>query len=498
MDALVVGRPDRDGDIVRDALVEAGFTPVLCHEVERFRGCFRCRADCLVVMSGLATDEEAAALCRWIRAEQGCEDALVLVVPRNTSAESLGRLVDAGADEFLDRLDDRALLSLRLRMAFRRLGSLAAHHEAEHTYEVLYNNALIGLFRIAISDGRVLACNEHYASIYGYRNAAHVMSEFRVTNHYIDPGVRRDILEDMLGADTVRLYETQQRRLDGTVMWIASSARINAEGGYIDGVAMDISQRREAEAERQKLQRHIEQIQKQESLGTLAGGVAHHLNNLLQVILCNANMARLNIPHESRADGYLRTIEQNVHRAADLSGQMLVYSGRGRFRLEAIDLNALLRDTEGMLAVASASSARLSYHLGPDLPQFHGDPIQIRQLVLNLVENSSEALLGESGEIIISTYVQEHPADGSPDNPSGGADLRGRCVCLEVSDTGCGMDGETRRKIFDPFFSTKHTGRGLGLAAVQGIVRGHNADITVRSRTGEGTAFVVSFPATQR
>ena len=373
--------------------------------------------------------------------------------------------------------------------AVARLRAVEALYQNERQYEVLYNNAIVGLYRIAIDDGSMLACNEQYARIYGYRDPEHAQKEFLVTNHYIDPGVRNGIIRDMSDTGEIRRYETQQRRLDGSIMWIGSSSKIYPEEGFIDGVAMDITERKTAELERQKLQRHIEELQKQESLGTLAGGIAHHMNNLLQAILGSVGMARLSITGSSPADVYLNVIEQNIHRAADLSNQMLIYAGRGKYTLTPVDLNALLREMQSILHVTISPHAKLALELATDLPEFDGDSLQIRQIVMNLVENASEAMGSSGGTILVRTGTV-------PDVPD--AVCRGPHVCLEVKDSGCGMDAITLDRIFDPFFSTKHTGRGLGLAAVQGIVRSHNGGTSVHSRPGEGTVFSVMFPVPQQ
>ncbi|MBJ6725182.1 PAS domain S-box protein [Geomesophilobacter sediminis] len=261
------------------------------------------------------------------------------------------------------------------------------------------------------------------------------------------------------------------------------------------GIGHDITDQRKAEEERLSLERQLLHAQKLESLGVLAGGIAHDFNNLLMAILGNADLALMRIGNDSPGAENLRKIEQASARAADLAKQMLAYSGKGKFLVEKIDLNQLLKDMVSMLEVSVSKKAALRLNLHDPIPAIEADITQIRQVVMNLVINASEAIGEVNGVITLTT--------GSLDcdqNYLKGVWLNdhiraGRYVCLEVTDTGCGMDKETMGKIFDPFFTTKFTGRGLGMAAVLGIVRGHNGGINVYSEPGKGSMFKILLPA---
>jgi two-component system, cell cycle sensor histidine kinase and response regulator CckA len=259
----------------------------------------------------------------------------------------------------------------------------------------------------------------------------------------------------------------------------------------IYGSFRDITLEHAAEQEREKLGRKMLDAQKLESLGVLAGGIAHDFNNLLTVILANASFARFD-GHEN--DERLANIEVAARRAADLCRQMLAYAGKGSFIVQRIDLGELVHDTTQLLQVSISKKARLKLALVPALPPVHGDVSQLRQLVMNLVINASEAIGDANGEIRIATRRArpEAPASGaihSFDVPAG------ECVCLEVADTGHGMNPDTLARIFDPFFTTKFAGRGLGLAAVLGIVRAHHGALTVQSEPGRGSTFRLYLPA---
>ena len=251
---------------------------------------------------------------------------------------------------------------------------------------------------------------------------------------------------------------------------------------------------RRAAAERRALDRKLQETQKLESLGILAGGIAHDFNNLLGAVLGNASLARMDLAPDSPVQTCLEKIELAAHRAAELCKQMLAYSGKGHFVVQQIDLNALIEDTTRLLQVSISKRAILRFHLTPGLPALLGDATQLRQVVMNLVINASEALGETSGVISITTGVTR--ADHAyltgtffaPDLPEGDY------LFLEIADTGIGMTPEVLGRIFDPFFTTKFTGRGLGLAAVLGIVRGHRGALTATSDRGRGTTFRILFP----
>jgi len=282
--------------------------------------------------------------------------------------------------------------------------------------------------------------------------------------------------------------------------WYSVAAFRPAPGRFGCFVA-DITERKRMEKERLQLERRLLQSQKLESLGILAGGIAHDFNNLLMAILGNVDLALSDLSPLSPARESIREIETATRRAADLARQMLAYSGKGKFVLERIDLNELVREMSHLLEVTLSKKAVLKYNFAEFLPRMEGDPTQIRQIVMNLLTNASEAIGEQSGVVALSTgamfcdrpYLRNlEPFVGAPD---GAPPAEGLYVYFEVADTGCGMDAETLGRIFDPFFTTKFTGRGLGLAAVLGIVRGHRGLIKVYSEPGRGTTFKVLFPA---
>jgi PAS domain S-box-containing protein len=242
-------------------------------------------------------------------------------------------------------------------------------------------------------------------------------------------------------------------------------------------------------------------VQKLESIGVLAGGIAHDFNNLLHVVLGNADIALSNLATRSPAREPIEEVVRATLRAADLTRQLLAYSGKGAFVVRHLDLSTEVREMATLLRTAISKQATLTWELSSTLPAVSADPTQIRQIVMNLITNASDALGEKGGTITLRTGVTRLedlddqnfgvPLEGeSPAEPS-----QGPLVYLEIGDTGGGMTPDTLSRIFDPFFSTKFTGRGLGLAAVTGIVRSHHGLIRVRTAPGEGTVFRVLFPA---
>lgn len=247
-----------------------------------------------------------------------------------------------------------------------------------------------------------------------------------------------------------------------------------------------------AEEMKRDLERQMLQAQKMESLGLMAGGVAHDFNNLLVAILGNADLLQDMIPTESREQALVDEIGAASQRAAELCQQMLAFSGHGRLSRDRFCLEEVVSEMSHLLRVTVSKDAELEFLPGGDLPMMEGDATQIRQVIMNLILNASESLPDGRGRIQVRTSVaalEPTPVDHGLSIPT-----RGDFLCLEVRDTGEGMQPKTLERLFDPFFSTKFTGRGLGLAAVLGIVKAHGGGIQVESRAGVGSRFLVFLP----
>lgn len=237
--------------------------------------------------------------------------------------------------------------------------------------------------------------------------------------------------------------------------------------------------------------------QRLESLGLLAGGVAHDFNNLLGAIRTNMILAETDLSADSAARVALQDAQLAAQRAAELANQMLAYSGRGHFQVQPVDLSETVSEMARLAASSVSKRCALTLEVGRDLPAVEADLAQLRQVVLNLITNGAEALGDRAGKVVVRTGVRDCPNAELAQGPLAGLPA-GRYVMLEVTDDGCGMTPDVQARIFDPFFSTKFAGRGLGMAAVLGILRGHRGSIQVESEPGKGSTFRVLLPASTR
>ena len=296
-------------------------------------------------------------------------------------------------------------------------------------------------------------------------------------------------------------YESEYRIQDkhGCLKWVLDRGQgiYSNEGTllFIEGLAIDITGRKQAEADKTAFDRKLLESQKLESLGVLAGGIAHDFNNLLTTIVGHASMLGLDLPKLSPLQMHIKQIEAGVLRASELCQQMLAYAGKGRFLVQRTSLEKLVRDTTPLLKHSISKRALLQFEFRPGVPEIEVDATQIRQIIMNLVVNASDAIGDHDGTITVETSVlrrddpQLRHAVLPP--PPGKSDF----ACLRVRDTGAGMSAATLGKIFDPFFTTKFTGRGLGLAAVLGIVRSHEGSLLVTSTVNAGSVFTLLLPA---
>jgi signal transduction histidine kinase len=265
--------------------------------------------------------------------------------------------------------------------------------------------------------------------------------------------------------------------------------------------AAEIEKLRRRIAELEAKQAHLCRLEqsfeaaKLECLGVLAGGIAHDFNNLLMAILGNAELARLALPETSPAHECLGEIEKASNRAAELCRQMLVYSGRAHFTMRTVHLSSLVDETVQVLSGSLPEKVRLETQLGGDLPRVKADPGQVQQVVANLVQNAAESIEAAAGYVRVTTGAARCDTTCLGRSVGGGDLPEGVYAFVEVQDDGRGFGEETKARLFDPFFSTKFTGRGLGLAAVLGVVRAHRGAIEVDSQVGRGSRIRVLLPA---
>ncbi|MEP7226640.1 MAG: ATP-binding protein, partial [Gemmatimonadales bacterium] len=356
----------------------------------------------------------------------------------------------------------------RFRSLLSGLGSGAEYHTAA--------------FKLQPRDGGQLDAELTYSVRQAHRG------EPRVIRWLVQDVTQREEMARRIGA----LNRELESRVAARTADLSDAHRLAQELGEKEQTARRAAEFSEAQS------RHV---QKLESIGVLAGGIAHDFNNLLHVVLGNADIALSNLASGSPSREPIEEVVRATLRAADLTRQLLAYSGKGAFVVRNLDLSTEVREMATLLRTGISKQATLAWELSPTLPAVSADPTQIRQIVMNLITNASDALGETGGTITLRTGVtrledlddQHFGVRLEGEGPLGASDEP--LVYLEIGDTGSGMTPDTLSRIFDPFFSTKFTGRGLGMAAVMGIVRSHHGLIRVRTAPGEGTAFRVLFPA---
>ncbi len=345
-----------------------------------------------------------------------------------------------------------------------------------------------------------VTCSDELLRIFQIDRESATLADFAAVEHPEDREL--DLWHIQRGMEHGIPWDIEHRLLldNGTEKTVhtigAAQTSTTGKVSKLFGTVQDITERKHQEAERARLEAQLRHGQKLESLGLLAGGIAHDFNNLLMGIIGNTESTLAHLPHDSPARPYVEDTAKTAEICASLSNQMLAYSGKGAFVTEFVDRPAMIEDMANLLRASISKKAALEFDLPEGLPGLKANPAQLRQLIMNLIINASEALGDEQGQITI--RAQSAPCESTcvcREEIPGAIEPGDRTmISLEVSDTGCGMDDATQAQIFDPFFSTKFSGRGLGLAAVHGIVRGHQAGLEVDSKPGRGTTIRVHFP----
>ncbi|TAN39789.1 MAG: PAS domain S-box protein [Nitrospirae bacterium] len=380
----------------------------------------------------------------------------------------------------------------------RDLTDITGSDLAEDALRVIFDTSQAGIILVN-PQGTIVFANTRMAEMFGMTLEELIGTSYPEHLHESEKSVGDDRMRRLIKGE-IQAVSTERHyvRADGSDFWGYLSGRRleSAEGSLkaLVGIIADITERKQAEAERLDMERRLLHAQKLESLGILAGGIAHDFNNLLMAMLGNLEMSLLKLPPVSEARAGIEEAVRAGRRAADLTGQMLAYSGRGRFEVEEIDLNSLVTENVNLLKIATSKTVTLNLLLDKTLPPVLADAAQIQQVVMNLIINASEALGERPGVITITTGLRDYDQTGLSRSRIEKKPAPGRYLMLEVTDTGDGMEDETLQRLFDPFFSTKFTGRGLGMSAVLGIVKGHSGAIMVETEPGNGTSVRVLLP----
>ena len=366
--------------------------------------------------------------------------------------------------------------------------------ESQEKYRSIFQASNVGIIFCDI-DGGIIAANLAIEQLLGYAD-----EEMTGMNLRDFAPSELQYLQDLAEGrrDKFRL-EGQFVRKDSSTVWADLSVSVICAADnrpeYFIAVFSDITERKYVEEERLRLERQVQQMQKAESLGRMAGAIAHHFNNLIGAVMGNLELAAYDLPRESKASADIDNAMKASVRAADLSRLMLVYLGRSVSRKAPVGLSEVCREALPLLTLSLPRGVRLRTEFPNEELIIHADAVQIQQILTNLVANAGEAMDDREGDVAVAVRVMSaadigasrfYPLEWQPKDES--------YACISVSDTGTGMDEETMDKAFDPFFSTRFTGRGLGLAVVLGMVKAHGGAVTVASSPGLGSVFRVFLP----
>jgi two-component system, cell cycle sensor histidine kinase and response regulator CckA len=370
--------------------------------------------------------------------------------------------------------------------------------------DAIANNAAEGLILVD-KEGRLTFINRSAASMFGWSQEELVGELLHDRLRCRSPDGNWYSSEEcphmkvLITGETLRSEEDFFLHKDGRLVPISSSVAPIPSDSTIGGavlVVRDLTQQKSSEAAERENEAALQQAQKLESIGVLAGGIAHDFNNLLTGIMGNAGLARraLNTGKTEQAASLLGDVLSASQRAADLTRQLLAYAGKGRFVIAPVDLCKLVTEVSSLIRASISKKISLVIDVPDDCPLVEADKAQLQQLVMNLVINGGEAIGDEPGTLTVRVRTERFTERRERPRSEGFPIVTGEYVRIDVTDTGAGMDPETRNRIFEPFFTTKFLGRGLGLSAALGIVRGHRGAISVRSEPGRGTTFTVLLP----
>ena len=400
-----------------------------------------------------------------------------------------------------DSIDDRRLLhELQVHKIELDMQNEALQHtvhileEHETHLRNIIKHTPAGYFRINL-EGRFVEVNDAWLRIHGYDSPEEILGKhFSATQVAEELTTALKHVCDLLSGTAVPSGEFSHVRKDGSVGYHTFSAHPVVHTGKVVGLdwfIIDRSTQKRIEDEKQVLQQQFQQAQKMESLGVLAGGIAHDFNNILAIIKGHCSLAMMD---PENVTSNLAEIDKATDRAAGLCRQMLTYAGKGQSVMAPFNIVKLVDEMVKMLRVTINQNITIIPSLPTDILFIKGDDNQIRQVVMNLIINASEAIGEGHGEVHVSIEKAEVNTGKSLNDHLGNAIPSGQYVCLEVTDNGCGMDDETMRRIFEPFYTTKFTGRGLGMSAVLGIINTHGGRMQLVSQPRQGSTFKIYLP----
>jgi PAS domain S-box-containing protein len=404
-----------------------------------------------------------------------------------------GQIWDADVHMMLFRHRGKPLMQFSLLDITERKKAVDALQRAEKKYRGIFENAVMGIFQTT-PEGRYLSVNPAGARMYGYDSPADMIESVVNMTHqvYVNPEDRKRLKEILETEDYLEGFEAEHFRKDGSRIWSSLNARAirDATGAirYYETTAQDITERKQLESQ-------LRQSQKMEAIGTLAGGIAHDFNNILTVLIGYGSLLKMQMEDNDRRKRYVNQMLSSSQKAANLTQSLLAFGRKQMMELKPCKVNTIIRGIEKLLKRLLTEDIEFTVMLAPKNLTIMADMTQIDQVLINLAANARDAMPG-GGRLIITTnefkldnrFIQSH-GFGEP----------GTYALISITDTGCGIDNDTKEKIFEPFFTTKEVGKGtgLGLSIVYGIIKQHGGYITVSSEPRKGTTFDVYIPVTR-
>ncbi len=432
-----------------------------------------------------------------LKSDPALRELPVIVLSALNDVENAVRSIEMGAEDFLGKPFDPVLLRARIGAIARRRDAEEEWAKLAGSLELLLESAGEGVYGTD-RKGNCTFINRAALGMLGYEREQLLGRELhRIIHHTRQDGTPYPI-EECPVTSVLETGEPQRGssealfRSDGTSFPVEYSAHPIRRADTVEGVVVTF----EDISERKRTEEHLLQSAKLESLGVLAGGVAHDFNNILTGILGNSSLVLEGLPENDPNRDLLREVVNASERAADLTRQMLAFAGKGTFFVEPVNLSSAVEEMRELLESSVPKPARLGLQLARALPPVMADLRQIQQAIVNLVINAGEAIGERPGLVLVETGVRWLPQGEAAHPPFGALDA-GQYVFAAVQDTGVGIDAATRGRIFDPFFSTKFTGRGLGLPAALGIARSHHGVIRVSSEPGRGSRFELMLPSSE-
>lgn len=456
----------------------------------------------LILLDVMMPDLNGFEVCIMIKKDERYADVPIIFLTSLDTQEGALRGLDAGGIDYLTKPVNFDLLKLRVRnhLALRERNQLVKEQRAllerqKEEYQTLFNEMLDGFALHEVifdkegrpSNYRFLAVNPAYEELTGLSKETIIGRTVLEVLPELEP-VWIETFGNVAKTGKSILFENYSAELQKHFEVKAFRPAPNQFACLI----ADITKRKRAEAETANLQRKFQQAQKLESLGVLVGGVAHDFNNILAMIMGSCFLGQ---EDADKAKEHFSRIETAAQRGAELCRQMLAYAGKAQFSLDQVDMGLLIEDMKQLVQASMHKMVLINFDVAADLPCVVGDKSQISQVVMNLIINAAEAIGEAPGEINLRLEkVIFSPADANHDY-LGKEIAPGSHVCLEVTDTGCGMNEEVKRRLFEPFYTTKFSGRGLGLSATLGIIQSHKGALQLASQLGEGTTFRIYLPA---